>query len=168
MTTVVAVESPSGVVFAADSRISWYSKHDGWIDKIVTNGPFTFGTAGALRAIQILEYAKLPEPPKTDDYKILDRFVTKELVGSIKDAFKEVDSDADEVSSIIGSVRGRVYIFGGDGSWVRNPDGFYAVGSGSPYALGALKAGASPKKAVKIASFFDSGTNDDVRVVKTK
>jgi ATP-dependent protease HslVU (ClpYQ) peptidase subunit len=122
--------------------------------------------AGALRAIQILEYAKLPEPPKSKDAKVLDRFVTKELVGSIKDAFKEVDSDADGVSIIIGAFRGRAYIFNDDGAWVRNPDGFYAIGSGGAYALGALKAGASPKKAVKIASIFDSGTNDDVRVVK--
>jgi 20S proteasome alpha/beta subunit len=166
MTTVVAVETKDGVTFAADSRISWYSQHDGWIDKIVKNGPFTFGAAGALRAIQILEYAKLPEPPKTKDSKILDRFVTKELVGSIKDAFRDVDSDADGVSDIIGAVRGRLYVFSSDGAWVRNPDGFYAIGSGAPYALGALKAGATPKRAVKIASIYDSGTNDDVRVVK--
>jgi len=168
LTTVVAVEGEKGVTFAADSRISWYAKHDGWLDKVVKNGKFTFGTAGALRAIQILQYAKLPEPPKTDDAKILDRFVTKELVSSIKDAFRDVDSDADGVSDIIGSVRGRVYVFSSDGAWVRNPDGIYAVGSGAPYALGALKAGASPKEAVKIASIFDSGTNDDVRVVKSR
>lgn len=168
MTTVVAVENNDSVTFAADSRISWYEKNDGWIEKIVTNGVFTFAAAGALRAIQILEYAKLPEPPKNKDPKVLDRFVTKELVGSLREAFKDVNSDADETSSIIGAFHGRVYLFGGDGSWVRYPDGFYAIGSGSPYALGALKAGASIKKAVKIASIYDSATNDDVRVVRAK
>lgn len=168
MTTVVAVESEKGVTFAADSRISWYAKHDGWIDKVVTNGVYTFGAAGALRAIQILEFAKLPEPPKTEDTKMIDRFVTKELVQSIKDAFGDAKSDADESSIILGAVCGRAYIFASDGSWVRNPDGFYAVGSGQSYALGALKAGKSAKQAVEIASYFDGYTNDDVRVTKVK
>lgn len=168
MTTVVAVETEKGVTFAADSRISWYAKHDGWIDKVVTNGEYTFGAAGALRAIQVLEFAKLPVPPKTDDTRAIDRFVTKELVSSIKDAFKEANSDADESSIILGAVSGRAYIFGSDGAWVRNPDGLYAVGSGQSYALGALRAGAKPKEAVAIASYFDGYTNDDVRITKVK
>lgn len=168
MTTVVAVETERGVTFASDSRISWRSKHDGWVNKVVTNGGYTFGAAGALRAIQILQFAKLPEPPVTDDPNMIDRFVTKELVGSIKDAFNEVSSDADQYSTILGAVAGRAYIFGSDGSWVRNPDGIYAVGSGSPYALGALRAGAKPREAVEIASYFDGYTNDDVRVTKVK
>jgi hypothetical protein len=51
---------------------------------------------------------------------------------------------------------------------MRSKRGFYAVGSGSHLALGALEAGASPKQAIKIASRYDSGTNNDVRVLKIK
>lgn len=168
MTTVVAVETERGVTMAADSRISWYEKNDGWINKVVSNGAYTFGAAGMLRTVQVLQYAKLPEPPVSSDPEVIDRFVTKELVHSIKEAFKEASSDADQVSTILGVVRGRVYMFGSDGSWVRNPDGQYAVGSGGPYALGALRAGASAKRAVEIASFYDGHTNDDVRTTKVK
>ena len=39
---------------------------------------------------------------------------------------------------------------------------FYAIGSGAYFAVGALAAGASPEKAIEIASVFDSGTNNEV------
>lgn len=49
---------------------------------------------------------------------------------------------------------------------------FYAIGSGSEYAMGALACGASLEQAVTIASMFDPGTSSTVHleflVPKTK
>lgn len=169
MTTVIAIEDRTGVKIAADSRVTSWHTNDGWVQKIVQNGPFTFAAAGYLRAIQVLEFAKLPQPPEKASADALDRFVSLELVPAITAAFKEVDSDKDakEGSVFIAIVGARVYqIYGADGSWTRSSRGFYAIGSGGDYALGALEAGSTPEKAVQIASLYDPNTNDRVTVME--
>jgi ATP-dependent protease HslVU (ClpYQ) peptidase subunit len=167
MTTIIAVEEKTGVTVAADSRVSGGPLNDGWVQKIVKNGPFLFAAAGHLRAIQILEYAHLPYPPATNKDNAIDRFVSLELVPAIIEAFTKVDdSESREGSTFLAVVRGRVYeISGGDGAWLRSDRGLYAIGSGSMYALGALEAGASVEKAIRIASTYDGDTNDSVNVV---
>jgi hypothetical protein len=89
MTTVVAVETDSGVIFSSDSRVTAYTINDGWVDKVVVNGPVVFAAAGFLRTIQVLAYAKLTNPPETTDSVALDRYVSLELVPSIVAAFKD-------------------------------------------------------------------------------
>jgi len=170
MTTVVAVETPKGVTFASDSRITTgWQVNDGWLDKVVKNGSITFAAAGYLRTIQILAYAKLPEPPTSSKEAVLDRFVALELVPAVVNAFKDTsEGDALRGSQVLVSFRGRVYSIGGDGSWLRSKNGHYAVGSGAEYALGALAAGSTPKESVVIASQYDNGTNSDVRKLTIK
>ena len=166
MTTIIAVETPQSVTIAADSRIGGGLINDGWISKIVHNGDFTFAAAGYLRAIQVLEYAHLPQPPENSDGAAEDRFVSVELVPALVEAFKS-NEDSKTGSVFLAVIRGRVYeITGADGAWTRSQRGLYAVGSGSHLALGALEAGADPETAIKIASIYDSWTNDSVRVVK--
>lgn len=167
MTTIVAVERNDKVTFAADSRVSGYQINDNWVSKIAQNGPYTLAAAGYLRAIQILQYAKLPDPPKTEDPAMIDRFVTQEVVPAIKDAFKD-DSDTKDNTMLL-AVSGRVYqVWTDSGSWVRNADGNYSIGSGSDIALGALAAGAKPAEAVAIAARYDSGTGGEVVTMKVK
>lgn len=169
MTTVVAVEDKNGVTFASDSRVTSNSINDGWVDKVVCNGQYVFAAAGYLRTIQVLEYASLPDAP-TGDGRVVDRFVTQELIPAIMKAAKEsAGSNSDDLLNsgiVLVAVRGRIYEITGDAAWTRSRNGRYAIGSGSDYALGALAAGASAKKAVKIAAAYDSGTNDDVRVMR--
>ena len=43
---------------------------------------------------------------------------------------------------------------------------FFAVGSGSGYAIGAMTMGAAPKRAVEIALDYDSNSGPPVRVMK--
>lgn len=172
MTTIVAVEKPTGVTIAADSRISGYQINDGWIQKIVQNGDFTFAAAGYLRAIQVLQHAHLPQPPLEATPQAIDRFVSVELVPALTEAFNSSlgpspsgpnDDEALQGSVFLVVVRGRIYeITGGDGAWVRSQSGHYAIGSGAAFALGALEAGVEPKRAVKIASIYDPSTNSTV------
>lgn len=42
--------------------------------------------------------------------------------------------------------------------WVKVNEKFYSIGSGSPYAMGAMSNGASPREAVVAATKLDSGT----------
>jgi ATP-dependent protease HslVU (ClpYQ) peptidase subunit len=167
LTTIIAIEREDRVTIAADSRVSGRSVNDGWVQKIVHNGAFTFAAAGYLRAIQVLEYAHLPQPPETNENGAIDRFVSIELVPALEDAFEglSTDSEAKDHSSILVIVRGRVYeITGGDMAWTRSNRGIYGIGSGSELAIGAVEAGASPVEAIRIAAIYDSGTNSTVTV----
>lgn len=46
---------------------------------------------------------------------------------------------------------GDIYIFNSLSQWIRINEPFAAVGSGAPFALGAMESGASPKEAVRAA-----------------
>lgn len=61
---------------------------------------------------------------------------------------------------------------GGDLLWwgaemvaVTVEDDFFAIGSGAPYAMGALAAGLSMKKAIQIAAQYDSATGAEVQTM---
>lgn len=45
------------------------------------------------------------------------------------------------------------------------PQGFFAIGSGERYALGAMAAGASAEEAVRCAAIFDGGTSLEVDIM---
>lgn len=167
MTTIIAVETEKGVTFASDSRVSGWNINDGWVSKVVKNGAITFGAAGYLRAIQVLQYAKLTEPPADPTPDAVDRYVSLELVPAIVSAFKEgSEEDVRKRSIILLAVCGRVYQVDGSGAWTRAADGNYAVGSGADLALGALAAGAKPTEAITIAAKYDWGTNADAKELK--
>lgn len=44
-------------------------------------------------------------------------------------------------------------------------DDFFAIGSGAPYAMGALASGMSLKKAIQIAAQYDSATGAEVQTM---
>jgi 20S proteasome alpha/beta subunit len=167
VTTIVAVETTAGVTFASDTRVSGMYTNDGWVNKVVRNGRFGFAAAGYLRAIQVMEYAKLPDIPAGDG-PVIDRFVTVELIPAMLAAFTDAKTPEAtlEQSVLLAAVAGRAYEVTYDGAWTRSPLGFLAVGSGYGFALGALASGATPKKAVETAAIFDPGTNGDVRIVE--
>lgn len=61
-----------------------------------------------------------------------------------------------------------IYLYGPSGARYRIKDEFYAIGSGGPYAMGAMAMGATPEEAVAIASRFDPGTGGEVEVFNLK
>jgi 20S proteasome alpha/beta subunit len=53
-------------------------------------------------------------------------------------------------------------------AWVKQDPGYYATGSGSPYAFAAMDAGASAKEAVRIAIKRDANSGGRVQSLKLK
>lgn len=177
MTTVIAVEGEYVTKFVADSQCTYGSQQSDDSVKIAKNGEYTFAVAGALRAMQIIEFAKLPPIPHTQingrtdlQNSTLDRFFSLEIIPAIVSAFKEcVRESSLRHSSILVALKNRVYeVAGGDGAWLRYKTGHYGIGSGSSYALGALAAGANPEDAVSIASDYDTYTNLNLTVVEAR
>lgn len=142
MTTVIAVETPTGVTFGWDSQITYRHRAVHSDMKVFANGGIVFGTSGDVRYGNILRYMDIPDQ-NTDD---TDRYVTNELIPAMQQALKTADAakvsdskiDTDSVALVC--VRGRMYDIGSDLSWHRSDDGIYAIGSGANYALGALKS----------------------------
>ena len=56
-------------------------------------------------------------------------------------------------------------IDGNDVTWMKIDEEFHAIGSGAPYALGAMRHGASPREAVETAKEFDVHTGGRVTVI---
>lgn len=59
-----------------------------------------------------------------------------------------------------------IFHFTNPGKWLRVQDKYFAIGSGSLTALGALSVGATPKQAVLAASKIDPFTGMGTKVLK--
>jgi len=54
--------------------------------------------------------------------------------------------------------RGEIWYLSGQGQWVEISEDHHTMGSGGDFALGALEAGATEEKALKIAHKYDAHT----------
>lgn len=190
MTTIIGIQGPDFALVCSDSRISTID--DGGFasqittlasssSKIAENGRYLLGAAGDMRAINILHHAFQPPaiPPGTINKK-LDNFITTKFVPSLRECFEkqgyaapETESSshiAEHSSTILVVAGGSIYVVDGDYSWTSDINGLYALGTGSPYALGALQVLCTSKnmtltqakknalKAINVASKYDPYT----------
>jgi len=173
MTTIAMVEHANGVTIGYDSLVSLGSQQASLeASKVFVNGGIIFGVAGAVLDAQIIRYADLPYPD--DEDWDMDRWVTNELIPAIKDALHKegvlasYSSKIETDSTILAVVRGRVYAIYHDTGWIRRTDCIYTVGSGGNYAMGALAAGATMQRAMRVAAENDKGTGYELTVVESE
>lgn len=171
MTTIIAAQNAKGdIKFAWDSQVSYGQRHLVGHEKVFQNGPVTFGVSGTVRTSDILRHMKVPDRGK----KPTREWIVRSLVPAIIKELKSVSAGAFEdgqissESSVIISVDGELGVLGHDFSFVQDSIGVYGVGSGSPFALGAMSVGASPKTAVQVAGVWDMYTNQDVKTLKIR
>lgn len=169
MTTIIFKETPKGVKIGFDSQVTTgWRKGELAYDKVFVNNGVIYGVAGAVRDANILKYGNLPEIP--DEEWDVDKWVTTELIPAImgilqaQGALESQNGQASSDSLLLVAVRGRVYRIGSYFSWLRHPDGLYAIGSGSDYAQGALVAGASVSRSLEIAASLDSYTGQTLKL----
>jgi ATP-dependent protease HslVU (ClpYQ) peptidase subunit len=72
-----------------------------------------------------------------------------------------------DISALHLRTDGSLYEYEGE-AWVKQDPGPYATGSGAPYALAAMDAGASAREAVKIAIKRDANSGGRVQSLKLK
>lgn len=192
MTTIVGIQGDGFAVVATDSRISsmdsgGFAFQVGTLaagtSKIAQNGKYLLGAAGDVRAINIIHHAFVPPTPSpTVKGKKLDQFITLKFIPQLRDTFEEAgyapsskDEQAEHGSTILVVVNQTIYIIEGDYSWTSDNNGIFAIGTGAPYALGAIQA-LLPKhkptpqqakniltKALNIAAKFDPHTGPPVQ-----
>jgi ATP-dependent protease HslVU (ClpYQ) peptidase subunit len=176
MTTVIAIQHNDGVEMIADSQINSSNKpyfHDDMV-KIVERNKYLIGIAGRVVALQAIQNAWNP-PTLPSNYKeSIYHFVITRIVPSLKSfvddckMFTEKEKEEGSLFSILIAIKGEVFEIDEDYSVGRRSDGIYSIGSGSDFALGALKAGASIQRALEIAALFDVNTEAPFRILNQK
>ncbi len=105
-----------------------------------------------------------PPRPQGGEWSDLYHFMIAKVVPSLKACFKEneykwdVEDDESKFCFLI-AIGGQVFELADDMSISLTDTGFYGVGSGSSYAIGALEAGASLSEALEIAARNDAYTS---------
>ena len=136
--------------------------------KVVENNGYLIAVSGASRGGNISQFGWTPPlPPKSNDLDILDRFMTKKFIPSLRKAFIAAGYDAKDDgdaawqdSSLLVVFNGVIYPVFNDYSWDREVRNIYYGGSGGDVALGSMvalgieKLGDDPKAAEKV--IYDS------------
>jgi len=163
MTTIIAKETPKGVEIGFDSLCTGYDSFDLDQKKVFVNAGMVFGVAGRLLLATELKHADLPTPPETG----VEKWLTARLVPKIRQLLNEIaprrNGDGFGMQILI-VIHNKVYEISGDTGWHRRTDGLYTVGSGSPYAFGAMAAGGSVRDALQVAASVDPGTGGRLTV----
>jgi ATP-dependent protease HslVU (ClpYQ) peptidase subunit len=166
MTTIIGVEYANRCVVLGDSRIVGDSKiysHPDMV-KVVTNGNYLVGVAGDVRALQVVLHTWKPPAFLVKDKTNIFQFMVNKVAPSLKQLLTDaglLDSkspDKDFEINIIVGLNGSLFEIDSDFAVSRSDSGYYGLGTGGDYALGALYAGATPEQAASIAALNDSKT----------
>jgi len=165
VTTILAKITPTRVHIAADSLVTATRKYSHpQMAKIVERGPYIIAGAGESAACDIIQHIWKPPAPIAADRADLYHFIVSRVVPSMKQCFKDNDykwdDDKDDETkfAFLIAIGGEVFDIADDFAVCLDSDGIYGIGSGSSLAIGALKAGASIKKALEIAADKDPYT----------
>ena len=71
------------------------------------------------------------------------------------------------VTALLVHTDGSIHLFEGN-EWVKQTEPYYSLGSGSPYAMGAMDAGATATEAARIGSKRDVSSGGKIKCVKLK
>ena len=167
MTTILAVQKKGKVTFGADSQVTAANgrvqKHTQMI-KISQRGVFLIAGSGECSPCDIVQHIWKPPSPKGMEWDNLYHFLIGKVVPSLKACFKQQEykwdrEDEETKFHFLLALGGQVFELADDMSVSMDERGFYGVGSGSSYGIGALEAGASIEKALEIAAKNDAYTS---------
>lgn len=166
MTTIIGVEYANRCVVLGDSRVVGDSKiysHPDMV-KVVTNGNFIIGAAGDVRALQVILHTWKPPVAVAKDKDKPFQFMISKVVPSLKQQLTDYglldtkSPDKDFELYVLIAFNGKIFEIDSDFAVSRSDSGYYGIGTGGDYALGALYAGATPEQAASIAALNDSKT----------
>jgi ATP-dependent protease HslVU (ClpYQ) peptidase subunit len=161
MTTIIGIEYGDKSLIVADSRVvddSGRVYAHKVMKKIAERGALLIAGAGEVTPCDIAQ--NIWNPPaftakdKKDPYKFMIVKAMPSLRKCLTDNGYNFDEDKKDGTrfQFLMSVGGELFDVDEDLSVMKNEDNFYAIGSGGPFALGALYAGAAPLQAMEIAS----------------
>jgi len=173
MTTIVGVVKNGHVIMGADSLVTAGIKkhvHPG-MPKIVNNNGYLIGGAGDVEACDILMYIWVPPVPTVSQRKNLYKYMVTDVVPSMREVleangYKLDPTDKEAGFETLIAFDGEIFNIGDDFSVLMDDSGIYGVGSGSPFALGALHEGATVERALEHAAKLSPYTAGPWQIVK--
>jgi ATP-dependent protease HslVU (ClpYQ) peptidase subunit len=160
MTTIIGLEYKDRCFLVADSQTTdesgrIYTHPE--VEKISSNGSFLIAGSGETLPCDIAQHIWESPIPTKQDKEDLYRFMIKKAMPSLRKCMTEngynFDEDTKETRfQFIIAVGGEIFDVDQELSISKSADGVYAAGSGAPYALGAIHAGADAYEAMEIAS----------------
>lgn len=160
MTTIIGLQAKDSCLLVADSRVtddSGRTYHHPNMTKISKRGKFLVAGAGLTQPCDIVQHSWRPPTPSPNAYKDLYHFMIADVVPSIRTALAVggyvPDKESEEPDFIfLIAIKGVIFEIDETLSVLMRDDGIYGIGSGAPYAIGALQAGANWRKAMQIAA----------------
>lgn len=181
MTTIIGVQYDDKAVLLADNQVTDDSgriyRHP-QMQKISKRGDFLIAGSGEVSPCDISQHIWNPPKLTAKDKQDVYHFMISKAMPSLRKCLEEngynFNEDHDKSKDglrfqFLIAVGGEIFDVDQDLAVMRSSDGFYAVGSGAQYALGALKAKAKPMKAMEIAAdstAFTSGPFQEVEQYK--
>jgi ATP-dependent protease HslVU (ClpYQ) peptidase subunit len=160
MTTILGLQKKDYCLLIADSRVT---DDDGRtythpvMQKITKRGKFLIAGAGLTQPCDIIQHNWIPPTPNSAAYKNLYHYMISMVIPSMRVALTvngympdKESEDSDFIFLI--ALGGMIFEIDDSLSVLMREDGIYGIGSGSPYAIGALHAGTTWKHAMNIAA----------------
>ena len=169
MTTIIGIEYPDHCVIIADSLVT---DDEGVkfthpvMDKVIQNGSLLIAGAGEVVPCDIAMRIWKPPSLTTKHRKDIYNFRISKVIPSLRKCLSENGYNFDEPEAKKSGMRfhfiiacgGELFDVDEDLSVMKNEGGLYGAGSGSQFALGAVKAGADLHTAMEIAEHFSAFT----------
>ena len=177
MTTIIGVQYDDKAVLLADNQVTDDSgriyRHPDMV-KMVERGDFVIAGSGEVSPCDIAQHLWVPPKPTPKDKQDIYHFMIAKAMPSLRKCLSENGYNFDEPHDkakdglrfqFLIACCGEIFDVDQDLAVMRDVTGYYAVGSGAPYALGALDAGAKPMKAMEVAAkrtAFTSGPYQEI------
>lgn len=167
MTTIIGLQYEDRCAIIADSRVtddSGYIYNHTDARKIAERNGFLIAGSGEVLPCDVAQHIWEPPKPTKVDKKDLYHFMVTKVMPSLRKCLMVNGVNLDEPKTerrfdFLIAVCGELFDIDDELSITRNEHGIYAVGSGGPYAIGALFAGADAYQAMEIASEVSAFTS---------
>lgn len=178
MTTIIGVQYKDKAVLVADSRVTddggrIYSHPK--MQKITERNGFLIAGAGEVAPCDIANHIWNPPKPTVKDKEDVYHFMITKVMPSLRKCLVDNGYNFDESHDkakdglrfqFLIVVAGEIFDISDDLSVCMDESGLYGIGSGSPFALGALSVGAKPIKAMEAAAKLSAFTAAPFQVVE--
>lgn len=171
MTTIIGVQYEDKCVVLCDNQVTddngrKYSHPD--MSKVTEVGAFLIAGAGEVSPCDIAQHLWSPPKLTVTNKKDIYHFMISKAMPSLRKCLTDNGYDFNEPHDkskdglrfqFLIACGGELFDIDQDLAVMRSSDGLYGIGSGAPYALGALHAGVAPMKAMEIAAKITAFTS---------
>ena len=171
MTTIIGVQFDDKALIVSDNQVTDDNgriyRHPQMV-KIAEIGSFLIAGAGEVSPCDIAQHLWNPPKLSAKDKEDIYHFMIAKAMPSLRKCLEEngynFNEDHDKSKDglrfqFLIACGGELFDVDQDLAVMRSADGVYGIGSGAPYALGAIHAGAKPMKAMEIAAKLTAFTS---------